>query len=222
MIRAAPAFVATGLLSAMLATPVSATLPVVDGVPVAPLRANCRLLLQALHGLKAPLPAATERDLKGLLADVSSNPDDIAEGIQKLLDPFCLVAVSINPESRVKVARGPAAADLRQNQAAIVLIKIHNEAGVTQALAVSGEQVRSREAPQGGQWLEATVHAAPPLAKTLGGHKVEYVILRLLAHEIGKREATLQFDVGQGTQDLGFRAEVPVLFRVRPAGDGAQ
>ena len=28
------------------------------------------------------------------------------------------------------------------------------------------------------------------------------------------REATLRFDVGQGSQDLGFRGEVPVLFTV--------
>jgi hypothetical protein len=37
----------------------------------------------------------------------------------------------------------------------------------------------------------------------------------LTALEAGKREATLNFDVGQGTQDLGFRAEVPILFHVK-------
>jgi len=40
-------------------------------------------------------------------------------------------------------------------------------------------------------------------------------VLRLRASAAGKREATLKFDVGQGTQDLGFRAEVPVLFTVQ-------
>jgi hypothetical protein len=40
-------------------------------------------------------------------------------------------------------------------------------------------------------------------------------VLRLTAREGGKREATFRFDVGQGTQDLGFRGEVPVLFTVR-------
>src|SRR5262249_45925301 len=35
--------------------------------------------------------------------------------------------------------------------------------------------------------------------------------------EAGKREATIGFDVGQGTQDLGFRGEAPVLFDIRPA-----
>ena len=39
-----------------------------------------------------------------------------------------------------------------------------------------------------------------------------------LIHNVaGKREATVGFDIGQGTQDLGFRAEVPILFTVRPA-----
>ena len=44
---------------------------------------------------------------------------------------------------------------------------------------------------------------------------MEYLLLRLQAHEWGKREATLIFDVGQGTQDLGFRAEVPILFAIK-------
>ena len=54
------------------------------------------------------------------------------------------------------------------------------------------------------------------LGKTLSGQPVEYVLLRLTARQAGKREATLMFDVGQGTQDLGFRNEVPILFTVRP------
>jgi len=43
------------------------------------------------------------------------------------------------------------------------------------------------------------------------------VVLHLIGREAGKREATLQFNVGQGTQDLGFRAEVPVLFTITEA-----
>ena len=49
----------------------------------------------------------------------------------------------------------------------------------------------------------------------VGRWTVEYVLLRLTARQVGKREATLMFDVGQGTQDLGFRNEVPILFTVR-------
>src|SRR2546430_9075971 len=37
------------------------------------------------------------------------------EMIQQTLDPLCLMGVTINPESRVKVAMGPAAAELMEN-----------------------------------------------------------------------------------------------------------
>src|SRR5439155_10419838 len=37
------------------------------------------------------------------------------------------------------------------------------------------------------------------------------------SRDAGKREATIAFDVGGATQDLGFRAELPVLFDIQPA-----
>src|SRR5258707_2477582 len=54
------------------------------------------------------------------------------------------------------------------------------------------------------------------MTANLSGLKVEYAIGLLYSNEAGKREATIAFDVGQGTQDLGFRGEVPILFDVRP------
>ena len=41
---------------------------------------------------------------------------------------------------------------------------------------------------------------------------LEYRIIQLFSRDRGKREAKLMFDVGQGTQDLGFRNEVNLLF----------
>jgi hypothetical protein len=55
------------------------------------------------------------------------------------------------------------------------------------------------------------------MTPNLSGLKVEYALALIHSSESGKREATLSFDVGQGTQDLGFRGEVPILFTVRPA-----
>jgi hypothetical protein len=189
-----------------------AALPVVDDVPLQPLQAHCRQLLETLAALKQPLPPDTDKELRALLRDGITNAD-AAKQIQQLLDAHCLIGVSINPESRVKAARGPARAILHKDQGTIVLIKVQNEAGVTHALGITGPQLRSGSADQGG-WLEAAVISVPPARKTLSGHRVEYVVLRLTAREAGKREATLRFDAGQGTQDLGFRAEVPVLFNV--------
>jgi hypothetical protein len=130
--------------------------------------------------------------------------------VQKLLDPHCLVGININPESRVKAARGPRLAELVRDRETVVLVKIHNEAGVTHGLAVTGPQVRTGKEDDRERWLEARA-----VGDKLRGGRLEYVPVRLTAREAGKREATLKFDVGQGTQDLGFRAEVPILFTVK-------
>ena len=55
-----------------------------------------------------------------------------------------------------------------------------------------------------------------PMTPTLSGLAVEYALALVYSSESGQREATIGFDVGQGTQDLGFRGELPVLFQVRP------
>jgi hypothetical protein len=208
-----PRIASLGVLLLMGMAASAQDLPLVEDVEPAPLREHGRRLLQALEALPTPLPAETIRALRALLQEREEK--DLAEKVQRLLDPFCLAAVTINPESRVKAARGPAAAELRRQRATVFLIKIHNDAGVSHALAITGPQLRAGTQAEEGQWLEVVVHAQPPLGKTLSGRKLEYVVVRLTPHETGKREATLKFDVGQGTQDLGFRAELPVLFRIR-------
>jgi hypothetical protein len=188
-------------------------LPTVDQVDAARLRTHCRQLLEALEKSKAPLPAETERQLKALLMKDPIEADEFAGQVQELLDPLCLIGVTINPESRVKALRGAGPADLRLGKETVVLVKLVNEGGVTHALTASGPQVRSATESGADRWLEATM--LPAGGKGVSGNRLEYLLLRLTPHEAGKREATLGFDVGQGTQDLGFRAEVPVLFNVK-------
>ncbi|HYT94102.1 MAG TPA: hypothetical protein VEL76_35630 [Gemmataceae bacterium] len=205
------------LFVAVAAGAVQELTPVREGVVADQLREHCRRLLKAIKALDGPLPAATVNGLEALLARKSVNPEMEIETIQQLLDPHCLVSVTINPESRVKAARGAAEALLLRDRDVFFLVKVHNEAGVTHALTATGPQLRGEIGAGKGRWLEGTIHGAAPLAKTLSGARVEYALLRLRAYETGKREATLAFDVGQGTQDLGFRAEVPILFTVREA-----
>jgi hypothetical protein len=194
------ALLAALLAGAALAQP---AVPRVDEVDWPAVRARCRKLHQALRALEGALPADADRRLAAVLEE----DDREALGrLQDVLDPLCLAVVTVNPESRVKAQRGPAAAELVRDRPRVVLVKVCNDAGISPPLAV--------ERP--GGWLEAEVLAKAPFPPTLSGHKVDYVVLRLTAREGGKREATLKFDAGQGTQDLGFRAEVPVLFRVAP------
>lgn len=185
-------------------------LPIVDGADWPQVRAECQRLLKGLEALQAPLPTETVTKLKGLLETSPTDPTAAAVEVQKLLDPHCLVGININPESRVKAARGPRLAELVRDRETVVLVKIHNEAGVTHGLAVTGPQVRTGKEDDRERWLEARA-----VGDKLRGGRLEYVPVRLTAREAGKREATLKFDVGQGTQDLGFRAEVPILFTVK-------
>jgi hypothetical protein len=189
------------------------SLPVVDKGELVPLLANCERLLQTLDATRGPLPEATRQALRTI---VKTGPQDAEalEKVQKLLDPHCLVGVTINPESRVKAARGPAPAHLVQQQDTVFLVKVHNEAGVTQRLALTSPHLLGDGAGE-DRWLSATVYAKPPMPEKLSGHEVEYVLLVLSSPVAGKREAKLIFDVGQGTQDLGFRAEVPILFTIK-------
>jgi hypothetical protein len=194
----------------LVAGPAAALEPIRDEVNPELLRSQSRRLAQAL----APLRPAVGKELTAILDDRALDADKIVVRIQELLDRHCLVGIHINPESRVKAARGPAAAELTTG-ANYLLVKVHNEAGVTHALTVDGPQLRSKQETGSDRWLEAAVLMDKPLTRTLNVETIEYRILRLLPHETGKREATLRFDVGQGTQDLGFRAEVPVLFTIR-------
>jgi hypothetical protein len=180
-----------------------------------PFRAHCLELLEALDTLKAPLPAETTKAIRKLLVKEPRDPRAAVSAVRKLLDTHCLVGVSINAESRVKAQRGPARVSLARGKPTVVLVRVSNEAGVTHALGVAGPGLVRASKKGGDRWLEATVLTPAPLKARLSGGKLEYRILRLTPNQAGKREATLRFDVGQGTQDLGFRAEVPILFRVR-------
>jgi hypothetical protein len=202
------------MLFSFLAANAEATLPVVEEVEWAPLRDHCRQLLRVLDQNGSPLPAKAVRELTILLDRKADDPAAAAD-VQRLLDAHCLVGVSINAESRVKAQRGPAAVQLEQNRSALFLLKVHNDGGVTHALRLYGSELIRNVERGVGRWLEAILLSEPPFARELTGRRLEYRLLRLTARESGKREATLQFDVGQGTQDLGFRAEVPILFSVR-------
>jgi EF hand len=195
----------------------AAPLPVVGDVDGQPLGANAERLAKSLEFLGAPLPAGKSKALDDAIAKRD------AKAIQSLLDERVLLQVSINPESRVKVARGPAQAVAQQSGYTIHLLKVVNEANSKSQLRVASPQAGSlssqREVKKEfkNRFLDLKLFNAPPMTDTLSGLKVEYAILLIYSTEAGPREATLSFDVGQGTQDLGFRAEAPVLFDVRPA-----
>ncbi len=191
-------------------------LPLVGDVDWSLFREQIQHLLAAMKQLDAPLPEATVQAVSKLLEDKEPEaPGFAAREVQKLLDPHCLIGIHINPESRVKAARGEREARLVRDQPTLVLIRVHNEGGVTHPLSALSEHQLVPDKKDPDRWLELTVVNDKPFANKLTGQRIEYRLLKLTARQQGKREATLAFDVGQGTQDLGFRSEVPILFTVR-------
>jgi hypothetical protein len=168
-------------------------LPLVDEVEWAPFQRHGLSLVQGLPRCKGAVPAEVLAQLHRLLQGEKSASAEV----QKLLDPFCLIGVHINPESRVKAQRGPRAVRLVVDEPTYVLVKVHNEAGVTHPLRIAGPQLRTAKQKGPDRWLEATVEGGKPFGKGLHGRNLEYRVLRLVPAQAGKREATLQFDVSQ-------------------------
>ncbi len=179
-------------------------LPRVHGEPLQPIRVNLNRLLQALDYIGRPLPPEETKTLFEL-ADGTTQEDKL-QLIQSVLDPHCLMAVQISPESRVSVERGPAAAQLVAGDWTAHLVKVRNEAGVTAPLGISSEQ----------EEVEAAFFVDRPLNEGLSGAPLEYRILALRTSHPGKVSAVLSFDVGQGSQDLGFRSDLLVNFDATP------
>ena len=212
---------------------VAADVPASPDVEGQPLGANAKRLIDALEFLGHPLPGETAQAL------MAAADERDAAAVQKLLDPHVLFAVQINPELRVKVSRGPAAAVLHQGGFTPFVVKVFNAGTVTDRLRVTSPQagkayggvaelslqrqeqteLGAGQATQGNadRFLDVEVFTSPPMTEQLSGLGAEYVLVLIHSSEAGKREATLVVDVGQGTQDLGFRSELPVLFDAQPA-----
>src|SRR5688572_29972771 len=99
-----------GLLLICSITRAADPLPIVNKVAMQPLAAHVKQLSEALDYLGNPLPAEVQQNLKIALEEPV--PEKQVQLIQQVLDPLCLMGVTINPESRVKVAMGSTAPEL--------------------------------------------------------------------------------------------------------------
>ncbi|MBZ2185263.1 MAG: CehA/McbA family metallohydrolase [Bryobacter sp.] len=200
-----------------------------QSVALQPLAQQVRRLEDALAFLGQPLPEEARR---GIAAGVAA--EDEAAGVKQIeaaLAPFVLARVEINAEARVKVERGAARAELVQGGTRAFLIQVVNLAHVTSPLVVTSpnaaplmESYRrpaSRErigaAELRDRWAQFTFFRRAPLMERLSGLELEYVVLEVMSRDAGQRAGLLAFDVGQGTQDIGFRNDISILFEAAPA-----
>lgn len=217
------------LIAASLACPSS---PSPQDVEFQPLAANVRRVVSAMEFLGTPF---SREDLVAIEKAVAGGD---AAVLQREIDKRVLLSVHINPELRVKVARGTAAAGAQQGGYTPFLVKVTNEGTTTRALEIvspqaglsySGESLgilkrqAQTELKSDGKpvpkdrVLHVEMFNDPPMTRSLSGLEVEYLIALVHSEQSGKREATIGFDLGAGNQDLGFRGETPVLFDFRKA-----
>ncbi len=214
-----------GLALAAVATTASAA----QEVALQPLAQQIRRLQQALEYLGQPLSVEASQAINAAVA----LPEEAAAvaALQRILDPYVLVEVEINPESRVKVRQRAAEPALIEHGTRLFLVKVLNQAGVTAPLRVlspnSGPtSLRSRGEHEPAmeldmddvreRWADLSIFRDPPMAERLSGLPVEYEILQVYARDRGQRSAEIAMDVGQGTQDIGFRNDMLVLFNIEP------
>jgi hypothetical protein len=211
---------------------VCATCALAAPVEPQPFLSAARQLIDAAEFTGSPFSVEEKATLAGCVAAQDAAAVERAQGV---LDAHALFVVTITPEQRVKVAAGTAQPVLDEAGWRHFLVKVVNEAGVTAKLAIHSPEARQAYVPGSppvapnappkdpgppplaARWLDLQMFEAPPMRPALSGLGLEYRIVQLYSRDAGKREATFAFDTGQGTQDLGFRSEVSVLFSCRPA-----
>ncbi|MCH2201408.1 MAG: CehA/McbA family metallohydrolase [Fuerstiella sp.] len=203
-----------------------------DAAADQPLAANAQRLMLGMQSLGMPLPEKTIAALQTAIV-----AEDEA-GIHELLKPLTLFKVTINPELRVRTERGPADPKLQQFGFMPFLVRVTNDATVTRELRISSPQAgpvyagtsvgslkrqvqeelqQNENVESQRRFLSVEMMNRSPMLSRLSGHRSEYQIALISCSEVGTHEATVMFDIGQGTQDLGFRSEIPVLFNTARA-----
>jgi hypothetical protein len=199
-------------------------------VALQPLAQQVRQLEEALNYLGQPLPVADQRRIHEAIA----NPDEAAavRQLEATLDPHVLLHVDINPESRVKVEEGAAKPELVEAGTRLFLVKVINNGNVRAPLVVqspnSGDvyirsngnpapEMRLSPAESKERWANISLYQRAPMRPRLSGLALEYAILEVYSRDAGQRSAKISLNVGQGSQDIGFRNDVTVLFTALPA-----
>jgi hypothetical protein len=198
-------------------------------VSLQPLAQQVRQLEEALNYLGQPLPPAAHQRIN---AAIGKDERTAVAEVESVLDAYALAVVDINPESRVKVEQGAAKPELVEAGTRLFLVKVINNAHVTAPLHVESPNsgnvyVRSNGEPapairltpreSAERWADISLYQRPPMRPRLSGLALEYAVLEIFSRDPGQRSAKISFNVGQGTQDVGFRNDVTILFTALPA-----
>lgn len=181
-----------------------------DGVPSLSFTA---FLVCSVLGCAPPASSTTAVSLDTSSGSLGNNSgsSNAASNLTEPGKPPILITVTISPESRVKAAAEEIPMELVQGTWKDYSIEIENAAGITAPLVIESEQLLAdAQDSSRDRWLQIELQPDRPLS----GQHTEIRTLRIKSRDSGIRTAILNFNAGQGTQDLGFRSDVLVTFKV--------
>jgi len=141
--------------------------------------------------------------------------------LRNAAESLTILKVQINPESRVKLAPVTLPESLVQHRTQRFLIEIHNEARIQAPLRIRALDQSAGDV-QPADWCDVRLVENLVSSSILSGEETEWKLLELSSDLAGRREVRFEADVGQGTQDLGFRSTTDVLLKVNPSAPSAE
>ncbi|HEY7314854.1 MAG TPA: CehA/McbA family metallohydrolase [Gemmataceae bacterium] len=195
-----------------------------------PLAAQARRISEALALLGEPL---SDTDRQAVL-DAATAKDEAkaVDTIQTILDRRCLAGVHITADKKLKTQAGPAKPHLAEQGWRVFLVKVHNEATLnnveltaTSPYALPLTRRSSGKADPkvvsvgevGKRFLDVMMFNSQPLVRNLSGLELEYRIVQLYSRDSGRKEATLQFNLGDGKKVVAAGEPQTFLFESDPA-----
>ena len=138
--------------------------------------------------------------------------------LSKVAEPITWLRVHINPESRVKLALVTSPETVVQHRTHRFLVEVHNEARVAAPLRLHALDLATDKSLP-ASWCSIQLLDNLFSSSLLSGEEHEWKLAEFRCTETGHREVRFEADVGQGTQDLGFRAAADILFKCVPRND---
>ena len=141
---------------------------------------------------------------------------DSMAGLAAAVEPLVVLRVDVNPESRVKLAAVSPLPELVVDRTYRFLLEVRNAARIRAPLRIAATD-RSTSPPRTAMFCAVGLVDGIASSSFLSGQEREWKIVEVRSTEEGRREVHLEADVGQGTQDLGFRAAADLLLKSVPA-----
>jgi hypothetical protein len=157
------------------------------------------------------LPRPEGATLRARLAAAESSAS-----LAAAVEPLVVLRVDVNPESRVKLAPASPLPALVVDRTYRFLLEVQNAARIRAPLRLVATD-RSWIPPRPAPFCAVGLVDGVASSSVLSGQEREWKIVEIRCTEEGMREVHLEADVGQGTQDLGFRAAADLLLEGVPA-----